>query len=160
MALREMEQLSDWIKYLQIVRDIKIFFSLSEERIPEKRKETRFPLPEVYQKYIELRVKVKDTSLPVILINFSKKGLQFKCKEHLRLNSLLEFTVHFIRKVKKKVSFKARIKHCAKQKDGLVFGAQIVEISDSITFNFFKCVIDAILEVSADPPTFFKGSGF
>lgn len=146
--LKKMQELIDWVKFLQIAHDLKTLISFPDEtKIPEKRKEMRFPFPEIYQKYIVLKINISGLFVPVTLINFSQHGLQFKCHEPLDINSVRDCTFLTKHIIEKEVSFKVRVKHCEKHNEEFIIGGLIEEVSDGVSFNFFKSVHDYILEI-------------
>ena len=147
-ALNQTQELVNWIKFLQIAHDLKTFISLpGETQAYERRREMRFPLPEIYQKYIILKINISGIFVPVILANFSQHGLQFICSQPLEADSVKDCVLVTSQTIGRQVYFKARVRHCAKQNEEYIVGAQIEEISDSASFDFFTSVHDYILEV-------------
>ncbi|MEW6109980.1 MAG: PilZ domain-containing protein [Nitrospirota bacterium] len=140
-------ELINWIKYLQIAHDLKRVSSLQDLTSGhERRKETRFDLPEIYSKYILFEVRLSGIYLPATIINFSNNGLKFECPEPLQVDSEAECMLSGVRGIWKKVSVKVRIRYCEKSLNGYISGAGIVTVSDSVSFNFFNNVYDLIMD--------------
>jgi hypothetical protein len=47
--------------------------------------------------------------------------------------------------VHKKVFFKIRVRYCSAENEGFGIGAQVEEVPDASTFNFFRNVYDLII---------------
>lgn len=148
-ALKSINELTNWVKFLQIAHDLRLLSSLSYgNKTHEKRKEIRYPLPEIYQKHISLKINVSGSWVPVLLTNFSQRGVQFKCPEPLDSGAVYECVLFTVHRINKAVSFKARIKYCTKHEREFVIGATIEEIADAISFNFFEDVYNFIMEIT------------
>jgi hypothetical protein len=147
-ALRNIRELINWVKFLQIAHDLRVPSLLAyETKIPEKRKQTRYPLPEVYRKYVVMKINIAGSFVPVLLTNFSQHGMQFKSPEPLAIESIRECALLATHIAEKEVIFKVRIKYCARDNGEYSIGAEIEEISDSITFDFFNNVYDVMVEM-------------
>jgi hypothetical protein len=147
LAVKSLGELTGWIKFLQMAHDLRETIELfNENRIAEKRKERRYPLPEIYQKYIGLNIQLHGSVMPVQLVNFSPSGMQFKCPEHLIVGSVTEGTFFTAgHPIKKEVSFIAVVRHCFKRDEGFDVGIQITAAQDDSAMNFFMDVHDFIV---------------
>ena len=143
-ALHASSKLLNWIKYLQVIRDIKILVPLSESNMAELRREERFPLPEGYDQHIRLIIQKGDFSAQGVLLDFSPHGLRFKCSQALDKNFSYLCTLSTTHSVKKSVSFEIIIKHFKEYDNDFVVGAYIGEIRDVLAFDFFESVIEFI----------------
>ncbi len=148
LALKETQELIDWIKFLQIANDLKTLISASEaNREKEQRTEMRFPLPEIYRQYIALKINTFGVYNPVTLLNFSRSGLQFKSLFPLEINSVRECILVTSHIISKEVSFTIITRHCIKDNSGYIIGGQIEKVSDSTSFDFFKNIYDYVIEI-------------
>ncbi|MCL4476778.1 MAG: PilZ domain-containing protein [Nitrospirae bacterium] len=147
-AVRTMDELILWVKFLQIAHDLRELSSLSyESGVHEKRRELRFPLPGIHQKYILMKVKIADSFVPVVIKNFSPHGIQFTCPEPLVPDTVRDCILLSTHGIKKEVSFKVKVRYCTKQGPAFVVGVQTEDISDKVSFNFFKSVHDFIMQI-------------
>lgn len=147
-ALRNLNELIDWVKFLQIAHDLREVGRLSEEEVAgEHREEMRYPFPEKYRNYVGMRIGEAGSSLPVVLLNFSRRGIQFRSSQRLSVDSSREGLLFTERHpVRKSVSFTVRIKHCTKRGDAFIVGGRIENISDDVTLDFFKNVHEFVVE--------------
>ncbi len=145
-ALSASSKLLNWIKYLQIIRDIKMLVPLSENDMAELRKEERYPFPEGYQQHIKLVIHKGDFSTEGVLLDFSPHGLRFRSPQPLDKNFSYLCTLSTVHSVKKSVSFEIIIKHCEESNDTFTVGASIGEIRDALAFDFFESVLEFIRE--------------
>jgi hypothetical protein len=147
LSIKAINELVNWVKFLQLSHDLRELVTISHEDAPGKRSETRYPLPEVYQQYISTHIKVSDSYLPVLLLNFSQSGLQFKSPVEVSNNAVVECILTTSHAIRKKVHFKAVCKYCTSLINGeFVVGAKILEVSDNLIFNFFLDVYEFINE--------------
>lgn len=152
VALKSLDELTGWIKFLQMAHDLRETIGIfNENRIAEKRKEMRYPLPEIYQKYIGLSIHVHGSVISVQLLNFSQSGMQFKSPEDLAVGSVIE-GIFFTERhpIKKGVSFIAVVRHCSKLDEGFNVGVQITAVQDDSTLDFFMDVHDFIVMALSD----------
>jgi hypothetical protein len=141
-------ELSNWIKYLQLTSDLKNLYSLmSDTAQAEKRKELRFPLPQASHKYLSMHILLPEGPLPVTIMNFSQSGIQFRSPSPIGINDIHEYTIQTYHIISKETRFKAQIKYLAREKEGFIAGAHIEEIEDRQTFNFFNDIYDFIFEI-------------
>lgn len=150
-ALSASSKLLNWIKYLQIIRDIKMLVPLSENDMAELRKEERYPFPEGYQQHINLVIHKGDFSTAGVLLDFSPHGLRFRSRQPLDKNFSYLCTLSTVHSVKKSVSFEIIIKHCEASNDTFTVGASIGEIRDALAFDFFESVLEFIRDSLPKP---------
>ena len=55
----------------------------------ERRKETRYPVPEIYRQYIIFKIKKNDVFIQVALLDFSRHGIRLKSPSPIENNSIL-----------------------------------------------------------------------
>jgi hypothetical protein len=145
-SISSANELSNWIRYLQMVGDLHELSSLVlDSDSSEKRKEIRYPVPEILSEKISVRVKRSGEIMPVRLTNFSQSGLQIKSPEPLDIDHLGEFSIASADTEARELTLKASIRYCWEQDGKFVMGARIEELLGSATFNFFTNVYDLML---------------
>lgn len=112
----------------------------------ERRKEKRYPVPDIYRKYIEIRVKVFQDFIEVALLDFSEHGIRIKSPVPFAVGELKECIVSIPRSLTRDIAFKSRIRHCYEETDGFIVGAKIEEVENEVWFRIFKRVHDFISE--------------
>jgi hypothetical protein len=149
-ALLITKELINWVKYLQMTRDLRQMVRLSFDRADERR-ETRYPLPEVFREFIVLEVITHAGTIAAVLSNFSMSGIQFQFPRPVEADTDLECHLRTKHMVGKEVRFTATSKYCKAHDDAFLVGAQIGDVSDASDFDFFRNVFDFIMDVSARP---------
>lgn len=147
-AMHALHELTNWIKYLQVVRDIRLLASVAEDRMSDRRRESRYPLPEIYQRYLKFLVAVSDIFIPAKLVNFSRRGLSVVMADELPVGSSHRCMISTVQTIRKEASFTIRIRHCAEHAEGYLVGAEIEDISDGLSFDFFENIVGFINAVS------------
>jgi len=146
-AMTISNELSNWVKYLQITRNLKHLNALHcNVDISDTRKVARYPLPKIYEKYISMKVTLPDRSVPVRIIDFCQRGTQFQSPEPLEPGAVMECTLTTTFNIKKAVHLRMMIKYCSLRDDGYLIGAHIDVVDDSSEFNFFNNIYDFIVE--------------
>lgn len=147
MALKNVRELIDWVKFLQISHDLRVPGSLAyEAKESEKRREMRYPLPELYRKYIIVEIDIAGSLRQVKLSDFSRHGIQFRCSQRLETGSLTNGVLRSAGSVGREVAFKVRIRHCTSYGGEYIAGGNLEAVSDNTIFDFFKSVHDFIWE--------------
>jgi len=116
------------------------------EEMLERRKEARYPIPDIYQKYIGLEIKAGRRFVPAGLLDLSERGIRLRSLLPLDAGLLIECRVSAPRSLTRRVAFKARVRHCFRDGDWFVSGAEIEEVPDRLWFRIFKKVHDFISE--------------
>lgn len=138
--------LINWVKYLQLTRDLKKLIATSHKTEDERRAETRFPMPEVCRQYIVMEIEQGGFLEPVDLMNFSASGVQFMSSAPLELHSQVHSVLSTRHPISKQVAMKLKVVYSRKQAEQYVIGAQITELSDRKIFDFFSSVYEFIIE--------------
>ncbi len=148
-ASDNINELIDWVKFLQIAHDHRDLISMLSETntTHERRREKRYPLSEKYQKYITVRINTSGTPVAVFIIDFSMHGVKFKSPVSFDVDSIKEGTLSSSYHLSKEVSFKVKIRYCAEHNGEFTLGGQIVEIADNMHTDFFKKVHEFIIEM-------------
>ena len=115
----------------------------------ERRKAERSVVPEIYRKYITLKVrKASGDFAPMELLDFSPKGIRMKSSHEISVNSAIECLISAPKSITKEVPFIGKIKYCIQNEleGDYLMGAEIIETSDRLGFEIFSEVHDFIKE--------------
>ncbi len=144
-------ELSNWVKYLQITRNLKHLNAIHGDiGISDERKVARYPLPKIYEKYVSMKITLHGRSVPVSIIDFCQRGTQFQSPEPLEPGTPTECVLTTTFNIKKEVCFRMMIKYCSLRDHGYLIGAHIAEVNDSSEFNFFNNIYDFIVEIEKE----------
>ena len=113
----------------------------------ERRKAERSVVPEIYRKYITLKVrKASGDFAPMELLDFSPKGIRMKSSHEISVNSAIECLISAPKSITKEVPFIGKIKYCIQNEleGDYLMGAEIIETSDRLGFEIFSEVHDFI----------------
>jgi hypothetical protein len=114
------------------------------------RREQRYPVPAVYQRYVTLKVKMDEVFVSVILHNFSGSGVLFESRERFELKSYADCFVSIPRSLSREISFDIRVKHCREKNNVFFIGAAIETAADATWFNIFREVLAFIMQRQGD----------
>lgn len=146
-AAESIHELVNWVKFLQIAHDLRMISLQSEKTVAhENRKDTRYPLPEIYRKYLAMKINIAGSFEEVIIKNISRQGVQFSSPGQLDINSVIDCVLYSTLIIERKVCFRVKIKYCARKDGELITGAKIEEMPDNIDFDFFNNVFEFIKE--------------
>ncbi len=115
----------------------------------ERRERERHVVPEIYRKYIFLKVrKASGEFSPMELLDFSPKGVRMKSPYGIPVDSAIECLVSAPKSITKEVPFVGKIKYCIQDEpDGdYLMGAEIIETTDRPGFEIFSEVHNFIKE--------------
>ncbi len=115
----------------------------------ERREEQRHVVPEIYRKYITLKVRgASGKFVPVKLLDFSPKGIRMKGSYEIPVDSAIECLISAPKSITKEIPFVGEIKYCIQDEIGgdYLIGAEIIETSDRLGFEIFAEVHDFIKE--------------
>lgn len=119
----------------------------------ERREEKRHVVPEIYRKYITLKVKGASGAFGFVkLLDFSPKGIRMKSPEEMPVHSVIECLIAAPQSITKEIPFIGVVKYCNQdepERDYLI-GAEIIETSDRLGFEIFSEVHDFIKERMGD----------
>jgi hypothetical protein len=122
--------------------------------MPEKRRETRYTVPEIYQELITLKIK-KDSGefVAAKLLNISLSGIKIKDQFALAVGSIIECSISIPESITKEIPFSVKVAYCIEDKvDGnYLIGAEITRTSEQLWVNISLGVhdfIDASLRIS------------
>lgn len=145
-------ELVNWVRYLQLTRDISKVAAMvaAPPQSQNKRREPRYDMPEAFGKYMSMRIVAPGPGVPATIKNFSTSGLQFRYSGPEINADVLDcvLTTNHIA-IHKQVSYKCEPRYVSAEADGFLVGANVVEVSDSREFNFFKNVFDFIQYASS-----------
>lgn len=147
-AMTISNELANWVKYLQMTRNLKHLNALHlAVGISHRRKVARYQLPKIYEKYILTKVHLLDRSVPVGIIDFCQRGVRFQSPEPFKTGAAVECTVMIMHNINKKVHFRIVIKYCCASGNGYLIGAHIDKVGDNSEFNFFNNIYDFIAQI-------------
>ena len=115
----------------------------------ERRKETRYFIPEIYQKYVRFKIR-KDSEefLLVELLDFSPSGIKIKTPFSLTVDSAIECLISIPKSITKEIPFVGKIKYCIQDEaeEDYLTGVEIIQTSAPIWFEIFSKTHDFIKE--------------
>jgi len=115
----------------------------------ERREEKRQVVPEIYRKYITLKVRGTSGEFdPVKLLDFSPRGIRMKSSNEIPVDSLIECLISAPQSITKEIPFIGKIKYCIQDalEGDYLMGAEIIGTSDRLGFEIFSEVHDFIKE--------------
>jgi hypothetical protein len=115
----------------------------------ERRKGERYVVPEIYRKYITLKVrKASGEFVPIELLDFSPRGVRIRSSYGVSVDSAIECLISAPKSLTKEIPFIAKIKYCTQDEPegDYLMGAEIIETSDRLGFRIFSEVHDFIKE--------------
>ena len=153
-AMTISNELANWVKYLQMTRNLKHLNDLHRnEGIFHRRNAVRYQLPKIYEEYITMKVNLPDRNVSVRIIDFCQRGARFQSPEPLKTGAALDCTLRTTNNINKKMHFRISIKYCCASGDGYLIGAHIDEIGNNSEFNFFNNIYDFIAEIEKGTPS-------
>jgi hypothetical protein len=117
----------------------------SDTRYAVPRREPRHQVPAVYQRYIDLKVKIDNVFVPAALHNFSGRGILFESQAPLEIQSSADCVISISRSLSREIAFSIRVEHCREKNNAFLVGAEIEKVADATWFNIFKAVHDFIM---------------
>ena len=115
----------------------------------ERREAERHVVPEIYRKYILLKVrKASGEFVPMELLDFSPKGIRMKSSYGISVDSAVECLISAPKSITKEIPFVGKIKYCNHDEleGDYLMGAEIIETSDRPGFEIFSEVHNFIKE--------------
>ena len=115
----------------------------------ERRRVERQVVPEIYRKYILLKVrKASGEFIPMELLDFSPKGIRVKSPYGISVDSAVECLISAPKSITKEIPFVGKIKYCIQDEleGDYLMGAEIIETSDRPGFEILSEVHDFIKE--------------
>ena len=119
----------------------------------ERRERERHVVPEIYRKYITLKVReASGEFVPVKLLDFSPKGIRMRSSYEIPVDSVIECLIAAPKSITKEIPFIGEIKYCIQDESegDYVIGAEVVETSDRLGFEVFSEVHNFIKERMGD----------
>lgn len=148
----------------EVLKDADYVIDSFEELIPlltkhssmlERRREKRYAIPEVFSRYILMKVKISEDYFPVQLLDFSKGGFRMKCPVPFDVGSLRDCLVSAPKSLSREISLTARISHCMpggrgkdESQEFYIAGAEITSVDDALWFRVLENTIQFISERS------------
>jgi hypothetical protein len=146
-SISDAGELSNWIKYLQIVPDLLTLSSLVlDVDSTEKRKQIRYPVPGEFEGRIRV---VFDDMHKVGLLNFSQSGMQMLSSRPMEKGNIIQCHLAADIEEAPTTPFKAAVMYCFPTGGSYTCGARILELRGSEIFNFFSPVHQLMLDMTA-----------
>jgi hypothetical protein len=111
----------------------------------ERRREERFSVPDVYSRYITLKVKVGEEFVPAVLGNFSRHGILFESPAPFEQGARTQCIIAVSLLLSREISIGINVRYCYSHEKGHIIGAYIEDISDEVWFDVFVGVHDFIV---------------
>jgi hypothetical protein len=146
-AKKLLEDLTEWVRFLQISYDLRKLDDLSEDA-RDRRRFKRYPLPEIYQSLINILVFRKQGPVKIKIINFSKKGILFLSPLPFERDSNIEGVVSITAgdTTTKEYSFRAKVIYCTKTDEGYKAGVELQELSKTAEVDFFRIIYNLVFQ--------------
>jgi hypothetical protein len=119
---------------------------MAEGENADRRRDQRFEVPAVYQRYVQLRVKAGNKFVPASLSNFSRRGVLFECTTPFDIDTHTECIISVSLLLSRDISFGIAVKYCKKKEQTFRIGATIETVADSTWFNVFAEIHDFIVQ--------------
>jgi hypothetical protein len=117
----------------------------SQDKISEKRRETRYDISDACQQYIKLKVKSGNEFVSAILGNFGRNGILFECPVSFNRGDHVECIISISLPLSHEVSFGIEIGYCYSDHGSHILGASIDNISAEVWFDAFVKMHDFIV---------------
>ena len=138
-AFASTNELTNWIKYLQMVGDMRELHSLvldSDQN--EKRGEIRYPMPEAQADKVGMALADTEGQGFLRVLNFSQSGVRFVSPAPYEVGNVIECCLVSSRGSRDdRVVFKAEVHNCQGSEGSYQVGARVGEVSGKDAFNFF-----------------------
>ena len=119
-----------------------------QENMTEKRKEPRYPIAEMYHKFIRLKIKKGPAeTIPAKVLNVSLSGLKIGGDEvKLRIGSVIECSIYIPKVLPEEAHFSAKVRYCTEEKGQKCYllGIETVQSSQEPWVKIFFRVHDFI----------------
>ena len=115
----------------------------------ERRREKRYVVPEIYTKYISLKIRKGSHEFqPVDLLDFSLKGIKIRNPSSLPMDCSIECIIFIPKCLSMEIPFMARIKYCIQEEgdENYLIGAGILQSGKNLWLEVFTKVHDFIKE--------------
>ena len=147
-SLKSASELANWIKYLQMVPDLRTLSSLVlDADSGEKRMEIRYPMPE--DETGSLRV-VLPGGGESSLVDFSQSGLGILSQAPLQAGAVVECRLTSDATGPRPEVFTAEARWCLPAGGGHACGMLIREVKGRASFNFFNMVNQFMLNIELE----------
>jgi hypothetical protein len=84
----------------------------------ERRKEPRYPIPEIYQKEITLKINLgPDKCVPAKVLNVSLSGIKIGDQVELVVGSVIDCSIYIPNVFTEEALFTAQVRYCTEDKD-------------------------------------------
>ena len=115
----------------------------------ERRKGTRYGVPDIYQEYVTFKIRKESGEfVPTELLDFGLYGIKIKSPFPLPVDSVIECLISIPKSLTKEILFRAKIKHCIQDEPAGDYGigAETTQTDDKLWLRVFSKVHDFIKE--------------
>ncbi|HHN64461.1 MAG TPA: PilZ domain-containing protein [Nitrospirae bacterium] len=147
-AKKLLDDLVEWVRFIQIAHDLKTIYDLSvETKTNERRRFRRYPLPGGYQDLLEITLSGSDAVTRARVINFSKKGMLFISPLPLVVGSVVEgrISIPQVPADRQEYAFMAKVVHCRSVDEGYRVGVELQRFAGADEVDCFKVVYNLIV---------------
>ena len=119
----------------------------------ERRKEKRYNIPEIYRKYVIIKIRRDRTEfLFVDLLDFSPDGIKIRHPFQIPVDSPVDCLISIPKSLSREIPFMAKIKYCIQEEgdDHYLIGAEIVQSGKNIWLEIFSKTHDFIKDRMGD----------
>lgn len=148
-SMNNSTELSNWVRYLQIVPDLQNLSTLVLDADSEERRtEIRYPLPEDKRPFIN--VLLGDGKSEGELVNFSQSGLQVLSTEPFDKGMVLDCQLTARISAAHAISFRAAVMYAVPAGDAHIMGMRVMDVQGGNVFNIFGTVHQLMVDVDMD----------
>ena len=126
--------------------------------MPEKRRQTRYTVPDIYQEQITLKIRKDPGEFAVVaeLLNISLSGIKIKYPFPLTVGSIIQCSLSIPELITEEITFSAKVAYSLEDKgDGnYLIGGEIAQTNEQLWVNTFFKVHDFIGESLRPPDTY------
>jgi hypothetical protein len=119
----------------------------SEGYLAERRRDRRYPVPDIYRKYIRVEIKREGGALPAEALGISERGLKLRTDIRLEPGSTFQCVLSAPKSLQREIEATIKVKHCIEDEEGgHVVGAEIEKVESEIWFKVLKNILRFIAE--------------
>jgi len=115
----------------------------------ERRKEKRYAVPDIYTKYVTLRIRKDPGEFVLVdLLDFSPDGIKIRHPSLLPAGSSVECLISIPKSLSREIAFMARVKYCVQEEgdENYLIGAEIIRTKKELWLEIFSKAHDFIKE--------------
>lgn len=119
----------------------------SEGYLAERRRDRRYPVPDIYRKYISVEIKREGDALPARALGLSEHGLRLRTDIRLEPGSTYRCVLSAPKSLQKEIEATIKVRYCTEDEEGgYVVGAEIEKVESELWFKVLKNILRFIAE--------------